>query len=123
MPEFKVKDSLEHDVLRPRTGAETLWSLPYRALSIGAVMLVAQSAFESVAVATAMPTVARALDGLNLYALAFGAPFAAAIIATVASGHWCDRYGPRKPLWSGVLVFVAGLLMSGLAPTMTLMVM
>jgi hypothetical protein len=35
----------------------------------------------------------------------------------------CDRYGPRKRLWSGVLVFVAGLLMSGLAPTMTLMVM
>ena len=123
VPEFKVKDSLEHDVPLPQTVTETLWSLPYRALSIGAVMLVAQSAFESVAVATAMPTVARALHGLNLYALAFGAPFAAAIVATVASGHWCDRYGPRKPLWSGVLVFVAGLLMSGLAPTMTLMVM
>jgi MFS family permease len=116
------KNFLEHDVSRPPTIAETLWSRPYRALSIGALMLVGQSAFESVAVATAMPTVARSLHGLSLYALAFGAPFAAAIVATVASGHWCDRFGPRKPLWSGVLVFVAGLLISGLAPTMALMV-
>jgi len=109
-------------VFVPPPAAQTVWSLPYRALSIGAVMLVAQSAFESVAVATAMPTVARALHGLNLYALAFGAPFAAAIVATVVSGHWCDCSGPRKPLWAGVLVFVAGLLMSGLASTMALMV-
>src|SRR6266436_6598354 len=36
--------------------------------------------------------------------------------------HWCDRYGPQKPLWYGVLVFVAGLLIAGLAPTMALLV-
>jgi MFS family permease len=119
---LSVKKSLEHDVLLPPAEAETLWSRPYRALTIGALMLVAQSAFEYIAVATAMPTVARSLHGLNLYALAFGAPLAAAIVATVASGQWCDRYGPLKPLWSGVLVFVAGLLMAGLAPTMALLV-
>jgi MFS family permease len=120
--QLTLRNCLEHHVALPPTVAVTLWSRPYRALSIGALMLVAQSAFEYIAVATAMPTVARSLHGLNLYALAFGAPLAAAIVATVASGRWCDRYGPRKPLWSGVLVFVAGLLMAGLAPTMALLV-
>src|SRR6266404_6113389 len=72
LPQLTARNYLEHDVSLPPTVAETLWSRPYRALSIGALMLVAQSAFEYIAVATAMPTVARSLHGLNLYALAFG---------------------------------------------------
>jgi hypothetical protein len=68
VPQLTVKTYLEHDVSLPPTVAETLWSRPYRALSIGALMLVSQSAFEYIAVATAMPTAARSLHGLNLYA-------------------------------------------------------
>ena len=40
----------------------------YRATTIGMVALVALHAFEALAVAAAMPTVAEALDGLRLYA-------------------------------------------------------
>lgn len=92
-----------------------LWSQPYRALSIGSLMLIAQMAFEYIAVATAMPTVAAALDGLQLYALAFGAPLAAAMVGTVAAGRWSDQQGPNMPLWGGLALFVAGLLLAGLA--------
>lgn len=99
-----------------------LWSRPYRMLSIGSLMLIGQMAFEYIAVASAMPTVATALDGLHLYALAFGAPLAMAVVGTVAAGRWSDRHGPDRPLWGGAALFVAGLLLAGLAGSMELLV-
>ena len=75
-------------------------------------------AFEALAVGTAMPTVARALDGLGLYALAFGGSFAAGVLAMVLSGIWCDARGPRAPMWGGVGLFVVGLFIAGSADAM-----
>lgn len=94
----------------------------FRALTIGMVALITLVAFESLAVTTAMPTVAVALDGLSWYALAFGGPFASGVIAMVVSGTWCDQKGPARPLWHGTGWFLAGLLVAGLAPTMTVLV-
>ncbi|GII25399.1 MFS transporter [Planosporangium mesophilum] len=91
---------------------------PYRALTIGMVTLVSLVAFEAVAVTTAMPTVARALHGLSLYALAFGGALAAGVIAMVISGRWSDGKGPAAPLWTGVATFVAGLIVAGAAQDM-----
>src|SRR5689334_16207061 len=96
---------------------------PYRALTVGMVTLVSLAAFEAVAVTTAMPTVVRALDGLALYALAFGGAFAASIVGMVVSGGQSDRLGPRRPLWTGVVCFAAGLLIAGLAPNMWTLVL
>ncbi|WP_243710372.1 MFS transporter [Micromonospora sp. KC213] len=89
-----------------------------RAMTVGIVALVSLLAFEALAVGTAMPTVARALDGLPLYALAFGGTFAAGVFAMVLSGIWCDVRGPRVPMWSGVGLFVVGLLLAGSAAGM-----
>ncbi|RDZ29676.1 MFS transporter [Lysobacter silvisoli] len=75
-------------------------------------------AFEALAVATAMPTVARALDGLSLYALAFGGSLAASVVGMVAAGAWADRRGPAAPLRQGIAWFALGLLIAGLAPSM-----
>ncbi|TYC25784.1 MFS transporter [Micromonospora sp. MP36] len=91
-------------------------------MTVGSVALVSLLAFEALAVGTAMPTVARSLDGLTLYALAFGGPFASGVVAMVASGIWCDARGPRAPMWHGVAWFVAGLVVAGVAPTMELLV-
>jgi MFS family permease len=99
-----------------------LWSPRLRAMTVGIVALVSLLAFESLAVGTAMPTVARTLDGLGLYALAFGGPFASGVIAMVASGIWCDARGPRPAMWHGVAWFVAGLAVAGAAPTMEVLV-
>ncbi|AQZ60464.1 MFS transporter [[Actinomadura] parvosata subsp. kistnae] len=94
----------------------------YRALSIGLVALVTLQAFEAMAVATAMPVVARELDGMPLYNLAFSATLAASVIATVLGGRWSDVRGPLQPIGAGVATFVAGLLLAGLAPTMEVFV-
>lgn len=90
----------------------------HRTTTLGMVSLVALVAFEAMAVAAAMPTVARALDGLPLYALAFGVTLATSVVGMVVGGQWNDRRGPAAPLWSGLACFIAGLLLAGLAPDM-----
>ncbi|WP_246266794.1 MFS transporter [Nonomuraea typhae] len=87
-------------------------------MSFGLVALVTLVAFEAMAVATAMPVVARELGGMDLYNLAFSATLAASVIATVLGGRWSDVKGPLQPMATGVVTFVAGLLLAGFAPTM-----
>ncbi|MGV8941063.1 MAG: MFS transporter [Lysobacter sp.] len=100
----------------PVTGG--LYARRYRALTVGSVALVVLYAFEALAVATAMPVVAQALNGLSLYGMAFGGTLAAAVVGMVASGPWADRRGPRAPLQHGIVWFGIGLVVAGLAPTM-----
>lgn len=106
----------------PTTETGGVLSPQYRALTIGMVALITLVAFESLAVATAMPTVAQSLDGLSLYALAFGGPLASGVVAMVVSGTWSDLKGPTRPLWHGTAWFLAGLLIAGLAPSMEVLV-
>jgi len=98
--------------------ADGLLGRPHRALTLGAVSLVALYAFEALAVATAMPTVAQALDGLALYAMAFAGTLASSVVGMVAAGRWADRRGPRTPLRHGIAWFALGLVIAGLAPAM-----
>ncbi|MEV6926442.1 MFS transporter [Dactylosporangium sp. NPDC051485] len=93
-----------------------------RALTFGMVTLVTLVAFEAVAITSAMPTVARALDGLALYGFAFGGALATGIVGMVLAGAWCDRAGPAGPVAAGVALFGAGLLLAGLAPAMWVLV-
>jgi MFS family permease len=92
-----------------------------RTLTLGSVALVSLGAFEAIAVATAMPTVAAALDGLTAYALAFGLPLATSVVGMVLAGVWSDVRGPGGAMRVGVAGFVLGLLLAGLAPAMPLL--
>lgn len=98
--------------------AERLLGHRYGAVTVGTVALVTFLAFEALGVATAMPAVAEALGGLKLYALAFGAPLAAAIVGMVLSGSWNDTLGPARPLMIGAVLYVAGVVTAGLAHSM-----
>jgi MFS family permease len=93
-----------------------------RALTIGSVALISLTAFESLAVATVMPAVAAALNGLPLYAVGFGAPVASGVVGMALAGLWGDARGPRRPLQIGVLVLCLGLLIAGTAPSMPVFV-
>lgn len=101
---------------------QTLLSPENRPVSIGTTALISLFAVEYIAVGTAMPTVARALDGLGLYALAFGATIAASVIGMILGGWWSDRSGPRAVLITGATVFACGLLGAGLSTSMELFV-
>jgi MFS family permease len=93
-------------------------SKPYRWLSIGMFSLIFLAAFEAMAVTTIMPLVARDLDGVALFALAFAVPFAAGIIGMVLAGNWTDRAGPLPSLITSGVLFLVGLLIAGTAVNM-----
>ncbi|WP_034801730.1 MFS transporter [Intrasporangium oryzae] len=99
-----------------------LLSTAHRATTIGIFALVSLHAFESLALTTVMPTIAKDLDGASLYAMAFTATLAAGIVSVVWSGNLADRRGPRLPLLIGLLLFALGLVGAGLAPTMPVLV-
>ncbi len=93
-----------------------------RALSIGVLLGVLLIAFESMAVATALPQVARDLHGLKLYGWPLSAFFMGFMIGTVALGALADRDGPFRPVLLALLLFAAGLCVSGLSPSMAVLI-
>lgn len=100
----------------PATAA--LFARSRGAAVFGAVLLVSLLAFEAIAVAAAMPAIAGALDGVSLYALAFGGTLATSVLGMVLAGRSCDRHGAWRATVTGLAVFSAGLLIAGLAPRM-----
>lgn len=108
--------------LRSEPPATRLWHPSVRSVSIGATALISLFAVEYMAVGTAMPSVARDLDGLALYALAFGATIAASVIGMILAGWWSDHSGPGAVVGVGCAAFAAGLLVAGTAPSMEVFV-
>jgi MFS family permease len=93
-----------------------------RALTIGLCAIVVAIAFETIAVATAMPVAARDLDGLKYYAWAFSGFLIGMLFATVLTGRLSDRIGPAKPLLVGLVIFLVGLVIAGSARSMAQLV-
>ncbi|MCW2800153.1 MAG: transporter [Aeromicrobium sp.] len=102
----------------PTAPREKLWTGPYGRIVAGIFSLAFLVGFEALAVATVMPIVASDLHGLSLYALAFAAPTVVAVVSMTMAGPQTDRHGPRLALRGGVGIFVAGLVVAGMAPTM-----
>lgn len=96
----------------------SIWDRQRIWVTLGAVALIFLAAIEALAVTTVMPIVSEGLDGKDLYAVAFAGTLATSVIGMVAAGAWADARGPRGALYVAVTLFVAGLLISGLAVTM-----
>jgi MFS family permease len=94
----------------------------YRATTTGLVLVVTLVAFEALAVATAMPTAVRELNGLAYYSWPFTAFLVSSVVAMVLAGQRSDRRGPRGTLLAGLAVFAAGLVVAGTAHLMAVFV-
>jgi MFS family permease len=94
----------------------------HRLTTAGLLMLVTFVAFESMAVATAMPTAVTELDGLAWYGWPFSAYLVASVFGMVLGGDLDDRRGSRTALLAGVTIFAAGLLAGGLSGHMAVFV-
>jgi MFS family permease len=101
-----------------QTDDGSLWSGRYRATTIGMTMLVTIAAFEHLGVSTAMPSLVADLDGAALYSWPFTAFLAASVMATVLAGRLSDRVGPVPALLAGPAMFLAGLIIAGVAQEM-----
>jgi len=107
---------------REEGGPSSLWSPERRALTVGLVLTVTFMAAEALAVVTIMPQVARSLGGLHLYGWVFSAFLLGSMVGIVAAGREADRSGPARPYVAGVVLFSAGLVVAGLAPSMAVLV-
>jgi MFS family permease len=100
----------------------SLWAPERRALTIGLVLTITFMAAEALAVVTILPQVARDLGGIHLYGWVFSAFLLGSMVGIVAAGREADRSGPARPYVAGVVLFAAGLVVAGLAPSMIVLV-
>ncbi len=93
-----------------------------RALTIGLVAMVTLVAFESLAVITILPDVEADLGGVAWYGWVTTAFFLGTMIGIVFAGDQADRHGAGRPYVIGLVLFAAGLVIGGLAPSMPVLV-
>src|SRR5205085_1398818 len=103
--------------------AMSLWAPEHRALTVGLVLTITFVASEALAVAPAVPVLARDLGGLRLYGWMFSAFMLAGMVGVVLAGEAADRRGPTAPYVVGLLLFVVGLVVAGRAPSMPVLVL
>jgi MFS family permease len=94
-----------------------------RALTIGLILTVTLVAFEALAVVTILPVIKDELAGLRLYGWVTSAFFLGTLVGIVVAGSESDRRGPAPPYLLGILLFAAGLVIGGLAPSMLVLVL
>jgi MFS family permease len=90
-------------------------------MTLGIVTVVTLIAFEAMAVASAMPVVAQDLDAVREYGLAFTMFLIPLLLGVVVSGGWSDARGPSWPIRAGLLLFGGGLVVSGLATSLAVL--
>jgi len=99
-----------------------LWHKGQRALTAGLLLAVIFIAFEALAIATILPTVVDEIGGLSIYGWTFSGFMLANLVGITIGGHIADRHGLSLPFAIGGLVFAAGLIAGGFAPSMPLLV-
>jgi len=99
-----------------------VWGPDQRRLTVGLILTVSMTAFEALAVATSLPATLRDLGGLTYYGWAFSAFMLANLVSICVAGRAADQHGVARPFLVGSILFVAGLVGAGLAPSMPVVV-
>jgi MFS family permease len=94
----------------------------HRLLLVGIVCLITLVAVEAMAISTVMPVVEAELGDLWLYGWVFSGFYLGNLVGVVVGGRAVDRVPPVGPMAVGVAVFLAGLIVGGLAPAMWVLV-
>ncbi len=96
---------------------------PRRGLTVGLSLVVVATAFEALAVATILPITSKELGGLEWYGWTFSAFMLANLVGVSVGGSESDRRGGAPPFLWGTVLFTVGLIISGLAPSMAVIVL
>lgn len=103
-------------------GTDGVWAAHRWRLTLGLVLTITLVAFESLAISTVMPVVADDLGGMSLYGWVFSGFFLGSLLGIVTAGRSADARGTALPFTVGLGLFVIGLLVGGLAPSMPVLV-
>ncbi len=95
----------------------------HRGLTVGIILGITLMAFEGLAVVTIAPSVAQSLGGMALYGWVFSGFLLASLLSVVVGGVMADRTGPGRPFTLGLVLFGVGLLTSGFAPNMFVLIL
>lgn len=93
-----------------------------RLLVVGLVLIITMVASEALAIATVMPLVEADLGQLSLYGWVFSGFFLGNLVGITLAGRAADRMPLVVPFAGGLLLFAAGLVLGGLAPSMAVLV-
>lgn len=95
---------------------------PYRALTIGIVLIVTTMAFEGLAITTIAPKLAQHLEGIHLYGWIFSAFLLSQIIGTMIMGQQIDRRGVTRSFMAAIIMFVIGIAVAASAVNMHMLI-
>lgn len=101
---------------------QSIFDPTLRRATAAILLMVALSAFEGLAVAAALPQVAASLGDVELLPWVVTSYLLTSGVATVAAGALVDRLGVRPVYRASVVIFVLGGVLSGLAPTMPVLI-
>lgn len=87
-----------------------------RVLIVGIMLSVFSVAFQSIGLATALPTVMSDFDATHLYPWAFTTMVSGMLLSTIIAGRIADTRGPALPMYVGFAMFLLGLLLGWSAP-------
>ena len=90
-------------------------------LTIGILLVEFLVAVQALVVTAIMPAIRHDLGGLEFYGLVFSGFSLAALVAAPTAGRAADRAGPALPFLLFSVLFVAGTVLSGIAPSMPLL--
>ncbi|HEY4754213.1 MAG TPA: MFS transporter, partial [Candidatus Limnocylindrales bacterium] len=103
-------------------GAGELFTSAYRALTVGLVSTITLIAVESLAIGTVMPIVVRELGDQELYGWVYTAFYLGNMLGITLTGPALDRVPIRRPFTIGLVLYGAGLLVAGFAPSMPVLI-
>jgi len=87
-------------------------------LTIGLIIVEFLAGIQSLVVTATMPRVLAELHGIEFYGWVFSGYSLAGLAAIPRAGHNADLHGPFRPFAEGLVMFGAGTLLCGIAPSM-----
>ena len=90
-----------------------------RLVVLGVMLSIFLAALESTVVSTAMPRVVASLGGLEMYSWVFSGFLLTSTVTMPLWGRLSDLLGRRRVFLTGLTIFLVGTALSGLAQTMT----
>ena len=98
------------------------WTPEYRKLSAGIIALVSVFGFEGISIATVMPVVAREMNSVGNYSVAFTSYSMAALLGMTFAGIYANRLGLYRVVLFTMGSMAVGSLAAGFAHTMSVFV-
>lgn len=101
---------------------DSIWGPRLGRLTVGLLLTIVAGAFEALAVITVLPQTVDDLGGLHYYGWILSAFMLSNLIGIVVAGTEIDLQGMVRPFVIGIVCFVGGLIIGGLAPAMPVLI-